>query len=97
MLYRFTTTCRRHVLNLFAELRDVLPRCPRQPPERLVELLPDRWAAVRPTEPFLKLAPPRPVPRATSWPHAGPCRLALLVRAWRVVHRRDALELGEAR
>lgn len=48
ILYSFTATCRRHDLDPFAYLRDVLTRLPTQPPERLVELLPDRWAAARP-------------------------------------------------
>jgi len=48
ILYSCTATCRRHDLDPFAYLRDVLTRLPTHPPERRVDLLPDRWAAARP-------------------------------------------------
>jgi len=48
ILYSFTASCRRHDLEPFAYLRDVLTRLPTQPSDRLAELLPDRWAAARP-------------------------------------------------
>lgn len=45
ILYSFTSTCQRHKLDSFAYLRDLFTRLPTHPPERLDELLPDRWAA----------------------------------------------------
>jgi len=47
VLFTFTTTCRRHDLDPFAYLRDVLTRLPALPADRLDELLPDRWQALR--------------------------------------------------
>jgi len=46
-LFSITSSCQRHGLDPFAYLRDVLARLPDQSPERLEELLPDRWAAVQ--------------------------------------------------
>ena len=48
VLYSFTSTCQRHKLDSFAYLRDLFKRLPTHPPERLDELLPDSWAALRP-------------------------------------------------
>jgi transposase len=45
VLFSFTATCRRHDLDPFAYLRDVLTRLPELPPDRLDEVLPDRWQA----------------------------------------------------
>lgn len=47
ILYSFTATCRRHAIDPFAYLRDVLTRLPTHPLDRLTELLPDRWKAAR--------------------------------------------------
>ena len=48
VLYSFTSSCQRHKLDSFAYLRDLFTRLPTHPPERLDELLPDRWAARTP-------------------------------------------------
>ena len=48
VLYSFTSSCQRHELDSFAYLRDLFTRLPTHPPERLGELLPDRWAAPTP-------------------------------------------------
>ena len=44
MLYTFTQTCQRLGIEPWRYLRDVLERLPSHPPERLGELLPDKWA-----------------------------------------------------
>jgi transposase len=44
VLYTMTQTCKRHQVDPFAYLRDVLTRLPGQAAERLEELLPQRWA-----------------------------------------------------
>jgi hypothetical protein len=51
VLFSITSSCQRHGLDPFAYLRDVLARLPDQSPERLEELLPDRWAAVQKAAP----------------------------------------------
>jgi transposase len=48
ILYSFTSSCQRHKIDSFAYLRDLFTRLPTHPPERLDELLPDRWAATSP-------------------------------------------------
>jgi transposase len=48
ILFSITTTCRRLEIDAFAYLRDLLTRLPSQPPDRLDELLPDRWRATHP-------------------------------------------------
>jgi transposase len=45
VLFSFAATCKRHGIDPFAYLRDVLTRLPTHPAERLDALLPDRWAA----------------------------------------------------
>jgi hypothetical protein len=45
--FSMIATCRRHGIDPFAYLRDVLGRLPTQSAERLAELLPDRWLAAR--------------------------------------------------
>jgi hypothetical protein len=45
MLFSITSSCQRRGLDPFAYLRDLLARLPDQSPERLEELLPNRWAA----------------------------------------------------
>lgn len=52
ILYSFTSSCQRHKLDSFAYLRDLFTRLPTHPPERIDDLLPDRWAAAA--------APPAP-------------------------------------
>jgi transposase len=47
VLYSFTSTCHRLGVEPWAYLQDVLQRLPSTPPERLAELLPDRWQAAR--------------------------------------------------
>jgi transposase len=47
-LFSVTATCRRLQMDAFAYLGDVLTRLPTHPPERLDELLPDRWLAAHP-------------------------------------------------
>jgi hypothetical protein len=44
VLYTLTQTCKRHQIDPFAYLRDVLARLPGLPPERLPELAPPVWA-----------------------------------------------------
>jgi transposase len=47
VLYSFTSTCHRLGVEPWAYLQDVLQRLPSTPPERIAELLPDRWQAAR--------------------------------------------------
>jgi transposase len=47
VLYTFTQTCQALGVEPWRYLRDVLDRLPRYPPERLGELLPERWAAAQ--------------------------------------------------
>ena len=47
-LFSVTATCRRLQMDAFAYLANVLLRLPTHPPERLDELLPDRWLASHP-------------------------------------------------
>jgi transposase len=47
ILTSFTATCKRHGLDPWSYLSDVLARLPSHPTERLAELLPDAWAAAR--------------------------------------------------
>jgi len=48
VLFSFTSTCQRLGVEPWAYLRDVLERLPSHPPERLGELLPDKWARAQP-------------------------------------------------
>ena len=65
VLYTFTQTCQALGVEPWRYLRDVLERLPSHPPERLGELLPDKWAraqrgatrAAPPAEPS-EIAPP---------------------------------------
>src|SRR5262249_52895702 len=43
----FPPTCQPHKPDPSAYRRDLFPRLPTHPPERLAELLPDRWAAAQ--------------------------------------------------
>ena len=45
VLYSILQTCKRHGVEPWAYLRDILTRIPAQPAEKLDELLPDRWQA----------------------------------------------------
>lgn len=45
ILFSFMATCRRHEIDPFAYLRDVLTRLPATPISQLDQLLPDRWAS----------------------------------------------------
>lgn len=45
ILYSLIGTCKRHKIEPWAYLRDVLTRIPELPTEKLDELLPDRWQA----------------------------------------------------
>jgi transposase len=47
VLFSFTSTCHRLKAEPWAYLQDVLSRLPSMPVDRLEELLPDRWQAVR--------------------------------------------------
>jgi transposase len=47
VLFSFTATCKYLDIDSFAYLRDVLGRLPSHPAERLEELLPHRWLAMR--------------------------------------------------
>jgi hypothetical protein len=44
VLFSVVSSCQRHGHDPFVYLRDVLSRLPDHPPERLAELLPDRWS-----------------------------------------------------
>ena len=48
VLFSFTSTCQRLGIEPWRYLRDVLQRLPNHPPERLGELLPDKWAQTQP-------------------------------------------------
>ena len=47
-LYSLVGGCKRHQVDPFAYLKDVLERLPSHPVDRLGELLPDVWIAVNP-------------------------------------------------
>ncbi len=47
-LYSLEVTCKRHQIDPFAYLKDVLERLPRHPTDRLGELLHDAWLADHP-------------------------------------------------
>jgi transposase len=47
VLYSFTSTCHRLEMDPWVYLQDVLTRLPELPPDKLTELLPDRWKAAR--------------------------------------------------
>ena len=47
-LYSLVGTCRRHLIDPFAYLKDILQRLPSHPADRLGELLPDIWIAANP-------------------------------------------------
>lgn len=51
VLYTMTQSCKRHGVDPFAYLSDVLARLPNTPADHLDQLLPDRWAAARPAAP----------------------------------------------
>jgi transposase len=48
VLYTMTQTSRRHGIDPFVYLKDVLERLPNSPLEDLPRFLPDRWAAAQP-------------------------------------------------
>ena len=47
ILTSFTATCKRHGINPWLYLKDVLTRLPACPPEQLANLLPDAWAVAQ--------------------------------------------------
>jgi transposase len=47
VLYTMTQTCRRHGLDPFAYLQDVLTRLPQSPADQLRNLIPSRWATAQ--------------------------------------------------
>ena len=47
-LYSLVGSCKRHQIDPFAYLKDILERLPTQPADRLGELLPDAWVAANP-------------------------------------------------
>ena len=47
-LYSLVGTCKRHQIDPFAYLKDILERLPTHPADRLGELLPDAWIAAHP-------------------------------------------------
>jgi hypothetical protein len=49
VLASLTETCRRHAINPWTYLCEVLTVLPTMPTDRLAELLPDHWAAAKPT------------------------------------------------
>jgi hypothetical protein len=58
VLFGFAATCKRHGIDPFVYLRDLFTRLPTHPPERLDELLPDRWAAAQRAGAETKATPP---------------------------------------
>ncbi|MGC8553615.1 MAG: IS66 family transposase [Phycisphaerae bacterium] len=46
VLYSLISSCKRHKVEPWAYLRDVLTRIPQTPAEKLGDLLPDRWQAL---------------------------------------------------
>lgn len=66
VLCSFTSTCRRHGIDPFTYLRDVLGRLPTHSQERLEELLPDRWKAARQAAATPAPPPPDPAPAPAS-------------------------------
>lgn len=70
VLFTVTSNCQRHQLDPFVYLRDLFRRLPTHPPDRLDELLPDRWrplpeklppsACGPPTEPAVPAVPDTP-------------------------------------
>jgi hypothetical protein len=66
ILFSLVSTCQRHSRDPFRYLEDVLYRLPGLPPERLLELLPDRWQANVPERDAS--SPTRPAPQPTSEP-----------------------------
>ena len=51
VLYSLVATCRRHEIDPFEYLRDVIDRVSTHPMGRIEELLPDRWKRLRQAEP----------------------------------------------
>jgi transposase len=49
VLYSLTGTCKRHDIDPFAYLQDVLRLLPSRPADRLDEFLPDVWLASHPS------------------------------------------------
>ena len=47
-LYSLVGSCKRHHIDPFAYLKDILERLPTHPTDRLGELLPDAWVAANP-------------------------------------------------
>jgi hypothetical protein len=47
-LYSLVGSCKRHGVDPFAYLKDILERLPAHPADRLGELLPDAWSAANP-------------------------------------------------
>ena len=47
ILTSFTATCKRHGIDPWSYLSDVLTRLPSHPSDRVAELLPDAWAKAR--------------------------------------------------
>lgn len=66
--FSFTSTCHRLGVEPWAYLQDVLARLPNTPPERLAELLPDRWQAARQQQAGAAPA----ASAADTDPHPGP-------------------------
>jgi hypothetical protein len=48
MLNSLVASCKRHHVDPFAYLKDILRRLPTHPADRLAELLPDAWIAANP-------------------------------------------------
>jgi hypothetical protein len=48
VLFSMTASCKRHGIDPFRYLADVLQRLPTTPPDRLAELLPDIWFQTHP-------------------------------------------------
>ena len=59
-MYSLVGSCKRHRVDPFAYLKDILERLPTHPADRLGELLPDAWIAAKPNAQR----------RVASWPGA---------------------------
>jgi hypothetical protein len=57
MLFTFTSTCQRLVVEPWAYLQDVLMHLPAAPTGQLGDLLPDRWQATRQGQAMIPAAP----------------------------------------
>jgi hypothetical protein len=84
VLFRFTSSCRRLGVELWAYLQDVLTRLPAMPKGQPGEPLPDRWQAARQAKGRTPRAPP---PETTGPPLSQRPDLCLLPLASGFLYR----------